>query len=93
MSLAHWKIFYSILFFYPLKDKRLCYPLKALTQHFQIEKEVVELFTNKGPIGKTFKGDAKAIISKLSSLDVDEMSHIETSLKETGWIFYYVCLP
>ena len=40
----------------------------------------------KGPVGKTFKKDAKLIMDRLSSLTPDEVTQLEESMKDTGLV-------
>jgi glycyl-tRNA synthetase len=46
--------------------------------------DVVEAVPQKGPVGKTFKKDAKVIMDKLSSLTPAEVTQLEQSINDTG---------
>ena len=47
-------------------------------------EDVVELVLNKGPIGKSFKQDAKAVTEHLGALGAAEIEHLESTLNEKG---------
>lgn len=58
---------------------RLCAE-KKLPQ--PVTKSVTEVVPNKGPIGKAFKKEAKAISDLLASLTIEEVEKMEMELKE-----------
>ena len=47
-------------------------------------EDVVELVLNKGPIGKSFKQDAKAVTERLGALGAAEIEHLESTMSEKG---------
>jgi len=46
-----------------------------------VTKEVTEIIPNKGPLGKTFKKEAKVITDRLTSLSPEEIVKMETELE------------
>merc|ERR1719495_2499207 len=46
-----------------------------------VTKDVTEIVPNKGPLGKAFKKEAKAVIDMLAKLSVDDIEKIESDLK------------
>lgn len=46
--------------------------------------DVVEAAPNKGPLGKTFKKDAKAITDALAKLQINDVENLEKSLETNG---------
>jgi len=47
-------------------------------------EDVVELVLNKGPIGKSFKQDAKNVTEYLGALAADQIEKLEKSMEEKG---------
>merc|ERR1719147_588366 len=46
-----------------------------------VTKDVTEITPNKGPIGKAFKKEAKAVTDRLAALDLDEITKMEAELE------------
>lgn len=47
-------------------------------------EDIVELVLNKGPIGKSFKQDAKVVTDLLGALVADQIENLELTMKEKG---------
>merc|ERR1712241_1185651 len=46
-----------------------------------VTKDVTEIVPNKGPLGKAFKKEAKAVTDRLAALDLDEITKMEAELE------------
>merc|ERR1712200_362643 len=46
-----------------------------------VTKDVTEIVPNKGPLGKAFKKEAKAVTDRLTALDLDEITKMEAELE------------
>merc|ERR1712241_370101 len=46
-----------------------------------VTKDVSEIVPNKGPLGKAFKKEAKAVTDRLAALDLDEITKMESELE------------
>merc|ERR1712062_282404 len=46
-----------------------------------VTKDVTEIVPNKGPLGKAFKKEAKAVTDRLAGLSLDEITKMETELE------------
>merc|ERR550534_1970888 len=46
-----------------------------------VTKDVTEIVPNKGPLGKAFKKEAKAVTDRLAALDLDEITRMEAELE------------
>lgn len=46
-----------------------------------VTKDVTEIVPNKGPLGKAFKKEAKAVTERLAALGLDEIAKIESELE------------
>merc|ERR1719225_822755 len=46
-----------------------------------VTKDVTEIVPNKGPLGKAFKKEAKAVTDRLAGLDLDEITKMEAELE------------
>jgi len=53
-----------------------------------VDREVVEVDTKKGMpvIGKQFKQDRQQVLSALATLSLEEMTALESQLKESGYV-------
>lgn len=53
-----------------------------------MDREVVEVDTKKGMpvIGKQFKQDRQQVLSALATLSLEEMTALESQLKESGYV-------
>jgi len=58
-----------------------------LTQVSQVEREMVEVDTKKGMpvIGKQFKQERQQVLNGLANLSRDEVTQMESQLKESGY--------
>ena len=46
-----------------------------------VTKDVTEIVPNKGPLGKAFKKEAKAVTDRLAGLSLDEITKMESELE------------
>ncbi len=53
----------------------------------QIVVDCVEVFTEKGIIGKQFRKDSKAIMDTLNNLTEEQVTEMETTLTNSGWVW------